>query len=97
MDFERLADLIPKLSNTWTVDDTLKWLDFTGLQMLTDKFSMLNHNVEIIGIDGSCLHSLTEDDLREELGVSSKIMLKKMMACTCCCIIGVQTGFANFD
>jgi hypothetical protein len=49
--------------------------------MLSDKFSKWFNDIETIGIDGSCLHSLTEDDLREELGVSSKIMLKKMMAC----------------
>lgn len=38
--------------------------------------------IESLGIDGSCLHSLTEDDFRVELGVSSKIMLRKIMTCT---------------
>ncbi len=42
---------------------------------------MFNLIIESLGIDGSILHSLTEDDLKDELGVSSKIMIKKMMAC----------------
>jgi hypothetical protein len=46
------------------------------------KIQYICHEIGIIGIDGSCLHSLSEDDLREELGVSSKIMLRKIMACT---------------
>jgi hypothetical protein len=35
MDFEKLAEIIPKLSSTWTVEDTQKWLQFTGLQILS--------------------------------------------------------------
>ena len=54
-------------------------------------------NIENLGIDGSILHSLTEDDFRDELGVSSKIMLKKIMACKFWTYIGVQSGFYNFD
>jgi hypothetical protein len=46
------------------------------------KIQYLSGELELIGIDGSCLHSISESDLREELGVSSKIMIKKIMACT---------------
>lgn len=53
--------------------------------------------IENVGVDGSCLHSLTEDDFKEELGVTSKIMLKKIMTCNCLFSVGVQTGFNNFD
>jgi hypothetical protein len=35
MDFEKLAETLPKLSSTWTVEDTQKWLQFTGLQILS--------------------------------------------------------------
>lgn len=34
MDFEKLAELLPKPSNTWTVADTQKWIQFTGLNSL---------------------------------------------------------------
>lgn len=38
MDFEKLAQIIPKLSRTWTVADTQKWIQFTGLEILSSKF-----------------------------------------------------------
>lgn len=31
MDFEALATIIPKPTQLWTVDDTQKWIKFTGL------------------------------------------------------------------
>lgn len=92
-----MSEILPKLSTTWTVADTQKWVQFTGLNSLAQKFCTSVLNIENLGIDGSILHSLTEDDFREELGVGSKIMLKKIMACNLCTNIGVQTGFNNFD
>ena len=41
MDFEKLAEILPKPSTTWTIDDTQKWVNFVGLTMLADKFG--NH------------------------------------------------------
>lgn len=41
MDFEKLAEILPKLSTTWTVADTQKWIQFTGLQNLAEKFCIL--------------------------------------------------------
>lgn len=38
MDFEKLAELLPKSSTTWNIDDTQKWVNFVGLTMLADKF-----------------------------------------------------------
>lgn len=61
------------------------------------KISYLNADVENLGIDGSCLSSLSEEDFREELGVTSKIMLKKIMACTSRIISGIGNGFKNYD
>lgn len=52
---------------------------------------------ENLGIDGSCLSTLTEEDFREELGISSKIMMKKIMACKFVNNVGIGNGFHNFD
>ena len=82
MDFEKLAEILPKPSTTWTVPETLKWVEFTGLTLLAENFRISFANIENLGIDGSCLHTLTEDDFRDELGITSKIMLKKIMICT---------------
>lgn len=60
MDFERLAQILPKPSMTWTITDTQKWVDFVGLHMLAGKFCTCANNLEELGIDGSCLHSLNE-------------------------------------
>lgn len=38
MDFEMLATILPKPSPTWTVSDTLKWVEFTGLTAFGPKF-----------------------------------------------------------
>lgn len=58
MDFEKLAEIIPKASHTWTIADTQKWIEFAGLQSLAEQFCNYEIIVEILGIDGSCLHAL---------------------------------------
>lgn len=34
-----------------------------------------------LSIDGSCINSLTEEDIRDELSVQSGIIIKKIMSC----------------
>ena len=65
MDFEKLAEILPKPSTTWTVTETLKWVEFTQLTALAENFRTSFPNIENLGIDGSCLHTLTEDDFRD--------------------------------
>lgn len=57
----------------WNVKDIELWLSFIGLSNLYPKFRELS-------IDGSCINSLTEEDIRDELSVQSGIIIKKIMS-----------------
>ena len=64
MDFDRLHDVLPKYSTTWTVDDIETWLNFIGLSNLVPKFSIIIFNLGSASVDGSCLAELSEEDFR---------------------------------
>lgn len=64
MDYPQLYCELPKEPIKWTVTDIQIWLQFIGLSSLNDKFSICKVNLEELSIDGSCLGSLTEEDLR---------------------------------
>lgn len=81
MDFDKLYEVLPKYSTTWTVDDIETWLNFIGLTNFVKKFRNSFHNEGEASIDGSILGELSEDDFRSELGIESKILLKKIMTC----------------
>lgn len=38
MDYEHLYQILPKSHWHWTVKDTLLWLDYIGMQNLSQKF-----------------------------------------------------------
>jgi len=59
--------VLPKLPSKWTISDVEVWLQFVGLESLYPAFSTRAANAEKAAIDGSCLPSLTDDDLRNEL------------------------------
>ena len=92
MDYHKLYDELPKQPVKWTVGDLEIWLKFIGLSNLYPKFSTILTNLEDLSIDGSCINSLTEEDLREELNIQSGIIVKKIMSCTFCIIKGVNRG-----
>lgn len=50
-----------------------------------------------LSIDGSCLGTLTEQDLREELCIQSGITVKKIMACLIFVILGITKGLDEYD
>ena len=81
MDYEKLCSLLPKVHTKWTTDDVAVWLQFIGLDLLYPSFSKVFSDAEEASIDGSCLACLTEDDLRNELGIKSGITIKKLATC----------------
>jgi hypothetical protein len=38
MDFDKLYEVLPKYSTTWTIDDIETWLNFIGLSNFVKKF-----------------------------------------------------------
>jgi hypothetical protein len=82
MDFDKLYEVLPKYSSTWTVDDIETWLNFIGLSNFVKKFRNYSYKKGDASIDGSILGELSEEDFRAELGIESKILLKKIMTCT---------------
>ncbi|EGR33735.1 hypothetical protein IMG5_041730 [Ichthyophthirius multifiliis] len=71
MDFEKLKEFLPKDPIKWSIEDIKIWLDFIGLSQYYQYFQQ--HSV-----DGSCLTSLTESDLRDDLQVQTAIQRKKI-------------------
>lgn len=82
MDYEKLLTILPKPPSKWTVSDLELWLSFIGLEALYPSFSTDPSYEEKAAIDGSCLPSLSEQDLRNELEIKSSITVKKLMNCT---------------
>ncbi|CAD8205181.1 unnamed protein product [Paramecium pentaurelia] len=72
MDYDSLYKLIPKEPKKWLTQDVVNWLKFIGLGQMEAKF------VES-SIDGSVLEDLTEKDLEEELGVTQRILRRKLL------------------
>ncbi|CAD8104158.1 unnamed protein product [Paramecium sonneborni] len=72
MDYDSLYKLIPKEPKKWLTQDVVNWLKFIGLGQMESKF------VES-SVDGSVLEDLTEKDLEEELGVTQRIIKKKLL------------------
>ncbi|CAD8120565.1 unnamed protein product [Paramecium sonneborni] len=72
MDYDSLYKQIPKEPKKWLTQDVVNWLKFIGLEQMESKF------VES-SIDGSVLEDLTEKDLEEELGVTQRILKKKLL------------------
>lgn len=73
--------VLPKPPSKWTISDVEVWLQFVGLEALYPAFSSCLSDSEKAAIDGSCLPSLTEEDLRNELEIKSSITTKKLMNC----------------
>ena len=67
MDYEKLKTVLPKEPVKWTINDISIWLEFIGLEGLYPAFSTYKRYLENAAIDGSCLSSLTEEDLKHEL------------------------------
>lgn len=55
MDFDKLYEVLPKYSLTWTVDDIETWLNFIGLSNLVPKFRNICTYLGNASVDGSCL------------------------------------------
>ncbi|CAK84521.1 unnamed protein product (macronuclear) [Paramecium tetraurelia] len=72
MDYESLYKLIPKEPKKWLTQDVINWLKFIGLGQMEQKF------VEC-SIDGAVLEDLTEKDLDEELGITQRIIKRKLL------------------
>lgn len=41
MDYEELYRVLPKIHSTWTVNDTLQWLQFVGLRNMGKSFGTI--------------------------------------------------------
>ncbi|CAK85925.1 unnamed protein product (macronuclear) [Paramecium tetraurelia] len=72
MDYETLFTILPKEPKKWSLEDVSSWLNFVGLQQLQTTFTKNS-------IDGSCLELIEENDLIEDLGITNKIVRKKLM------------------
>ncbi|EGR29471.1 hypothetical protein IMG5_155130 [Ichthyophthirius multifiliis] len=70
MDFDKLKTILPKDPLFWNTDETLKWLQFIGLQQYSDQFIQQT-------VDGSCLQQLDKYDLKL-LGIYNQIHQKKI-------------------
>ncbi|CAK78018.1 unnamed protein product (macronuclear) [Paramecium tetraurelia] len=81
MDYQKLFSVIPKEPRRWTQCDVESWLEFIGLQDLSDVFQRN-------AIDGACLEVLNDDDLNE-LGISSNVKKKKILQ-------WIQNGFIEY-
>lgn len=56
MDFDKLYEVLPKYSTTWTIDDIEIWLNFIGLSNMVKKFRKFFLFIKgEASIDGSCL------------------------------------------
>lgn len=79
MDYQKLYTVIPKEPRRWTQNDVESWLEFIGLQELSDLFcKKISLIIERNAIDGACLEVLNEDDLNE-LGIGSNVKKKKIL------------------
>ena len=97
MDYELLSEHLPKESSKWTVDDIRIWLKFIGLENLVQTFSSYRIIPENAAIDGSCLGCLSEEDLRDELGIKSMITIKKLSTCNTVANVGIKQGIKEYD
>ena len=52
---------------------------------------------ENAAIDGSCLSCLSEEDLRDELGIKSMITIKKLSTCNNNSHAGIKQGIKEYD
>ncbi len=78
MDFKKLSEMIPKHPNSWSLEDVGVWLDFIGLSQFKPQFS-INLNVGEKAIDGSCIFLLEDEDLKDDVKITSNIVRKKIL------------------
>lgn len=99
MDYETLFNIIPKETKKWSLDDVSQWLQFIGLTNLQNTFSIIQYNgLAENSIDGSCLELIEENDLSDDLGISNKIVRKKLMHCILYIIIlGFKIGLKEYN
>ncbi|KAL4468271.1 hypothetical protein ABPG72_015807 [Tetrahymena utriculariae] len=81
MDFQKLREILPKDPLIWSQEDVLEWLKFIGLDKYAQQFK---ENT----IDGSCLNTLTSDDLQNHLKIDNAIQRKKILNWIS---VGIQT------
>jgi hypothetical protein len=80
--FEVLETSIPKTPQTWTGEDVQKWLKILQMERYTDqfrKFKFPDNPKEEMAIDGLLILDLTEEDLSEELNISTKLHRRKIL------------------
>ena len=70
--FEELLAHIPRHTSLWKIADVLSWLNIIGLEQYSDAFNELK-------VDGYLILDLTDQDLEEELKISSKLHRKKLL------------------